>query len=73
MLEFVASASILSAVVFGAIRRFRHRQGFLLDTGRWYEAYVEAGDLPCPWCHAPTKETDTACPSCRRSFGAPVS
>lgn len=26
-------------------------------------------DLPCPWCLAPTSESDSACPSCGRSFG----
>ena len=26
-------------------------------------------DLPCPWCFAPTRETDATCPSCSRRFG----
>lgn len=26
-------------------------------------------DLPCPWCHAPTYETDTRCRGCGRKFG----
>ena len=26
-------------------------------------------DLPCPWCEAQTKETDSACPSCHQAFG----
>jgi len=26
-------------------------------------------DLPCPWCEAPTRETDSACPSCDQAFG----
>jgi len=26
-------------------------------------------DLPCPWCHAPTREDDTNCPSCGQPFG----
>ncbi len=25
-------------------------------------------DLPCPWCRAPTREDDTACPVCERPF-----
>ena len=29
-------------------------------------------DLPCPWCEAQTKETDTACPSCRQAFGVRI-
>jgi hypothetical protein len=26
-------------------------------------------DLPCPWCHGPTAESDPRCPSCGRRFG----
>ena len=26
-------------------------------------------DLPCPWCHAATREDDSRCPSCRQPFG----
>lgn len=26
-------------------------------------------DLPCPWCYAPTDETDTRCRGCGRKFG----
>lgn len=26
-------------------------------------------DLPCPWCHAATREDDERCPSCRQRFG----
>lgn len=26
-------------------------------------------DLPCPWCHAATKESDSRCPSCGQRFG----
>jgi hypothetical protein len=26
-------------------------------------------DLPCPWCYGPTKEADTRCRGCGRSFG----
>ena len=26
-------------------------------------------DLPCPWCYAPTREEDRACPSCGQRFG----
>jgi len=27
------------------------------------------GDLPCPWCYAPTDEQDSRCRGCGRSFG----
>ncbi|MGD2051917.1 MAG: hypothetical protein PVI35_05510 [Acidimicrobiia bacterium] len=26
-------------------------------------------DLPCPWCLAPTDESDVSCPSCGEHFG----
>lgn len=26
-------------------------------------------DLPCPWCHGPTDETDTRCRGCGHKFG----
>ncbi len=26
-------------------------------------------DLPCPWCQAPTAESDAYCPSCGQPFG----
>lgn len=28
-----------------------------------------SGDLPCPWCYAPTGETDKTCGGCGRNFG----
>ena len=27
------------------------------------------GDLPCPWCLAPTREDDRYCPTCGQRFG----
>lgn len=29
----------------------------------------DATDLPCPWCDAPTSESDSRCPSCDQRFG----
>jgi hypothetical protein len=26
-------------------------------------------DLPCPWCYAPTEESDSRCRGCGRTFG----
>lgn len=26
-------------------------------------------DLPCPWCYAPTEESDSRCTGCGREFG----
>ena len=32
--------------------------------------FADLEDLPCPWCHAQTSDSDAACPSCGRNFGA---
>ena len=29
----------------------------------------KAEDLPCPWCYAPTHESDRRCGGCGRAFG----
>lgn len=74
MLELVTTASIITVVVFYATRHFRSRTSpIAFDSSSWFEEYRETGDLPCPWCQAPTRETDQACPSCARVFGLPIS
>lgn len=67
MLEVLAVASATTGIlVFSRTRRQRD-----VD---WEQLAVElpsegAEDLPCPWCYAPTNETDARCPSCGRRFG----
>jgi hypothetical protein len=74
VLELVTTASIITILVFYASRHFRSQGSpFVFDSTGWYEEYLATSDLPCPWCHAPTREVDQACPSCERAFGAPVS
>lgn len=72
MLELVTTASIITALVFLASRRFRSPSSFAFDSSGWNEDSLAAGDLPCPWCRANTREADRACPSCARVFGSPV-
>jgi hypothetical protein len=73
VLELVTTVSIIGALAFYASRRFRSQgNAFVFDSSGWYEEYLEAGDLPCPWCQAPTRETDRACPACARVFGSPA-
>jgi hypothetical protein len=36
---------------------------------RFSDLLGEDSDLPCPWCKAPTNETDQACRACGRRFG----
>jgi len=33
------------------------------------ESTDQSLDLPCPWCSAPTSESDIHCPSCGQPFG----
>jgi hypothetical protein len=58
--------SVLVVVVAGAalvVGRLRHGPDQDLH-------FIEDPvDLPCPWCRAPTREEDTACPSCAHPFG----
>lgn len=42
----------------------RHRRG-VADPVK----LVTDSDLPCPWCHGPTTDVDTRCPSCGHRFG----
>lgn len=73
MLELVATASIIGALLLFSSRRFRSRNhAFSFDISGRYNEYLEAGDLPCPWCQSPTRETDQECPSCARRFGVPL-
>jgi len=61
MLEigFVVFVVAAAALVIGRLRHGTDH-GELIE-----EDFV---DLPCPWCQAPTRETDTACPSCHEPF-----
>jgi hypothetical protein len=73
VLELFTTASIITALVFFATRRIRFQgSNFVFDSSGWSRDYIETGDLPCPWCQAPTREADQACPSCARVFGSPV-
>lgn len=58
--------SVLVAVVAGAALVVgRLRQGPDQD----HHLDEDLVDLPCPWCRTPTREEDTACPSCAHPFG----
>lgn len=34
-----------------------------------FSRHAADNDLPCPWCQAPTRESDQRCPACGRRFG----
>ncbi len=60
-ISFVAVVIAGAALVIGRIRHAADRD---------VVSEEEFVDLPCPWCQAPTGESDTACPNCREPFGA---
>lgn len=43
--------------------RFKHRPRALTGLRE-----VRDDDLPCPWCYAPTEESDERCRNCGRFF-----
>ena len=48
----------------------RNNKGFKIDPRLVISFRDERGDdLPCPWCHAPTKEDDSRCRGCGGTFG----
>ena len=51
-----ALTMLLAAAMSGPLYRFADLIG-------------DQPDLPCPWCRAPTAETDTSCPRCGKRFG----
>jgi len=70
MLE-IAIASVLIAVAFVAVGTtsrpmLSSNVTEVLPAPTVEEQFV---DLPCPWCHAPTREDDSSCPSCGQPFG----
>jgi len=68
MVEVLVASAFVAGGVMAAARLGQPLQA------RRFEA-VGAGsavfgdDLPCPWCHAATAESDTRCPSCQQRFG----
>jgi len=69
--QLLLAASIITVLVLIAGSRFRDIDQDL-ERESWVEAYRPATELPCPWCGAETEESDTACPSCHRTFGVTV-
>jgi len=73
MLE-IAIASVLIAVAFVAVgttsRPMLSSNVTELVPATGMDGLEEqVVDLPCPWCHAQTREDDSSCPSCGQPFG----
>jgi hypothetical protein len=65
-LVVVASATGLYTLA----RRSRSHEMFEVNPSLVVMFAEQRGDdLPCPWCYAPTDETDTRCRGCGRKFG----
>ncbi len=77
MIELMVAGSFVVAVVLAGTLdggRTSARATALIDLTRPENPYNVAElrdvpDLPCPWCEAPTREEDFACPSCGQRFG----
>ena len=72
MIELLVGGSLVAAVAAVSISRGMPQSAeavLQLDPIRVDDPDRDGPDLPCPWCQAPTNETDEHCPSCRRKFG----
>ena len=65
----LALVMVVLGVPAPAWLRRRGRDGYfdLIDEAVPITALVT--DLPCPWCLAPTAESDSRCPGCGHRFG----
>lgn len=69
MLEAIAVATATTGL-FALAKGFRGNETFRADPSLAVDLRDERGDdLPCPWCYAPTIESDHGCRGCGRSFG----
>ncbi len=69
MLEFLVAATATTGL-FALAKGMRGNQRFHMDPSLVASLRDDRGDdLPCPWCYAPTKETDRRCSGCGNSFG----
>jgi len=64
MLETVIVVSLFAALLLAG--------GGTTNTALDLRVSDTTEDLPCPWCLAPTQETDDACTACGQEFGQPA-
>lgn len=67
MLEALVAATATTGLL--AMARHAKEEYFVVDPRLVVDLSAEGRDLPCPWCHCSTAETDERCPSCGRNFG----
>lgn len=68
MLEVLVAATATTGL-FAIAKGIRGNQTFRADPGLAAARDLRGDDLPCPWCYAPTEETDSRCGGCGRVFG----
>ena len=71
MVELLVAGSLIAAVAAVTVSRgpTPSLESNLTFDQIAIEPDPDGPDLPCPWCEAPTLETDEHCPTCRRKFG----
>ena len=67
MLEALVAATATTGLF--ALARHARDEVLVVDPRLMANLGGSSGDLPCPWCFAPTAETDERCPRCDRRFG----
>jgi hypothetical protein len=69
MLEALVVATATTGL-FALAKGVRGNERFKIDPRLVVSERDERGDdLPCPWCYAPTDESDRRCSGCGQSFG----
>lgn len=69
MLEALVAATAMTGL-FALAKGAKSNERFDVDPPIVVRAETDhREDLPCPWCYAPTDETDNRCRGCGREFG----
>ena len=66
MVEVLVASAFVAGGVVAAARLGQSSGSLRSQTGN---SPLFSDDLPCPWCHAATIESDTRCPNCHQPFG----
>jgi hypothetical protein len=67
MLEMAIGAVLVTVAVVAIGGRSLNAAGSMASQD--FVLLDESSDLPCPWCHAQTREGDRQCATCGQRFG----
>jgi hypothetical protein len=67
MLEMAIGAVLVTVAVVAIGGRSMNTAGSMASQD--FVLLEESSDLPCPWCHAQTREGDRQCGTCGQRFG----